>query len=358
MPGLVALGGFDAKGPACFLLDIDGRRLLLDLGEGPDAGRRPDLDGMGPVDAVLISHGHGDHVGALDLACGLGRPPIHATAPVRALAADPRLREAYDLPRDGTVAGIRVETGRASHAPGAVWMRIGGAEGLLYSGDFAASSRLFPADPMLPAKVAVLDCSYGVLTEALGTQTAALLEAIGSGPCLLPAPPAGRGLELALACLDAGLTVRLCDQTRRTAQVIQGSCGWLGPCGVSALEQLLSGSGPLDPQGPLEGVMIAAGPNCGSGAAQILGPRAIAVGVPVILTGHLAQGSPAAAWVAQGRARRMGWNVHPDRPTLSRALVQVGPEQALAVFAPPDKRHAVAAAFPGIRWSDDGRMAW
>ncbi|MBB1492149.1 MULTISPECIES: MBL fold metallo-hydrolase [unclassified Paracoccus (in: a-proteobacteria)] len=358
MSELRALGGFDAKGPACFLLDIGGRRLLLDLGRGPDAGRCPDLDGVGPVDAVLISHGHGDHTGALGMAERLGCPPIHATAPVRALAPDPHLQDARDLPRDGMVAGVRVESGRAGHAPGAVWIRIGGTEGMLYSGDFAAPSRLFPADPMPLATVAVLDCSYGLRAETLDAQLPALLDVIGRGPCLLPAPADGRGPELALACLEAGLTVRFCDQTCRTAQTLQGFGDWLGPSGAKALERLLHHGLPLDPQGPLDGIMIAAGPNCGSGAARILGPRAIAAGVPVIFTGHLAQGSPAEGWVADGCARRMGWNVHPDRATLSAALAQVRPAQALAAFALPESRHAVAAAFPGIRWTGNGRIAW
>lgn len=358
MPRLAALGGFDSKGPACFLLEIGGRRLLLDLGEGPDGARRPDLNGVGRVDAVLISHGHGDHVGALELAEQLGNPPIHATAPVRALATDPRLRDARDLPREGVVAGLRVETGRAAHAPGAVWMRIGGAEGLLYSGDFSASSRLFQADPMPQAAVAVLDCSYGVLAEGLEAQASALLDAIGPGPCLLPAPAAGRGLEIALACLDAGLTVKLCDRTRQTARVLHQFGDWLVPHGAQTAARLLAQGGPLDPDEPLDGVMIAAGPNCGSGAAQVLGPRAMAAGVPVIFTGHLAQGSPAAGWVAQGLARRMGWNVHPDRVALTRALEQVRPAQALAAFAPPDRRRAVAAAFPGVLWSVDGCLSW
>lgn len=358
MPKLTALGGFDAKGPACFLLEMNGRRLLLDLGQGPDDDRRPQLSGEEVVDAVLISHGHGDHTGALDMADRLGNPVIHATAPVRALASDPRLRNACDLPGRGEVAGVRVEAGASGHAPGAVWIRIGGPEGLLYSGDFAATSRLFRLEPMPAAQVAVFDCSYGVQAEALESQRKALLQAISTGPCLLPAPPDGRGLELALACLDAGLPVRLCHQTRQTAQVLLGHDAWLAPLGVEALERLLAQCGSLDPQGPLEGIMVAAGPNCESGATRILGPRAIAEGVPVIPTGHLAQGSPAAAWVAQGVAHRMGWNVHPDLETLEGALQQVRSSQALAAFAPPVQRHAVAAAFPRTRWTIDGHITW
>lgn len=60
MRRLTALSGFDRKGPAAFFAQIDGHRLLLDLGEGPDEARRPDIVGLGPVDAILLSHGHPD----------------------------------------------------------------------------------------------------------------------------------------------------------------------------------------------------------------------------------------------------------------------------------------------------------
>jgi hypothetical protein len=45
--GVRIVSGRDEKGPACILVEAAGRRLLLDLGYGP-----------GPVDAVLLSHGH------------------------------------------------------------------------------------------------------------------------------------------------------------------------------------------------------------------------------------------------------------------------------------------------------------
>ncbi|WP_444666639.1 MBL fold metallo-hydrolase [Cereibacter changlensis] len=74
MPRLLALSGFDGKGPACFVLEIEGRRLMLDLGKGPDAGRLPDLSGAGRIDALILSHGHADHTGALPLRDRLGLP--------------------------------------------------------------------------------------------------------------------------------------------------------------------------------------------------------------------------------------------------------------------------------------------
>jgi hypothetical protein len=38
-----AISGFACKGPAAFLIETTGRRLLLDLGGGPDRGRQPDF---------------------------------------------------------------------------------------------------------------------------------------------------------------------------------------------------------------------------------------------------------------------------------------------------------------------------
>ena len=57
------ISGVGAKGPACFLLEVAGKRLMLDLGEGPPPGLFPNVDDIGPIDALVLSHGHRDHVG-------------------------------------------------------------------------------------------------------------------------------------------------------------------------------------------------------------------------------------------------------------------------------------------------------
>src|ERR1700685_589538 len=112
------LPGGGAKGPACFLLEAAGLRLMLDLGEGPPPGLFPKVDDIGPIDALLLSHGHRADVGGLSLFPKLGNPPVYATEIV--LRALPKGISGQPLPvrGRGDVRGIVVETGRTGRAPG------------------------------------------------------------------------------------------------------------------------------------------------------------------------------------------------------------------------------------------------
>src|SRR5580658_7148809 len=104
------ISGVGAKGPACFLVEAAGLRLMLDLGEGPPPGLFPAVDAIGPIDALVLSHGHRDHIGGLALLSKLGNPPVYATDIV--LRTLPRSIAARPLPVHGRghVLGIAVET--------------------------------------------------------------------------------------------------------------------------------------------------------------------------------------------------------------------------------------------------------
>lgn len=89
-------GGLDV-GRSCFLLTLGHRKVLLDCGAHPgfaDTARRfPDLASLPSLDAVLITHFHLDHAGALPFLraviskSGHRHPPVVMTAPTRQLSS-------------------------------------------------------------------------------------------------------------------------------------------------------------------------------------------------------------------------------------------------------------------------------
>ena len=123
-PLLRLISGVGRKGPACFAIEARGKRLVLDLGEGPPPGHLPDVAAIAPADALVLSHGHKDHIGGLSLLAKLGNPPVYATGVVG--GALPNGLTARTLPVRGIseVLGITVETGRNGHAPGGVWLNF------------------------------------------------------------------------------------------------------------------------------------------------------------------------------------------------------------------------------------------
>lgn len=341
---LTALSGVGVKGPACFLLETAGGRLLLDLGKGPDGEALPDVTGVGAVDGVIFSHGHVDHTGGVGLLAYLGHPPLFATAPTRALARDPRISEAGEFP--ARIAGVAVETGPSGHAPGAVWTRFGGRAGLVYTGDMSQESLLFACTPPPPAEVLLFDASYGPADEPLDRQREALLAIAAGGPLLLPAPAGGRGIEMALAFLEAGFPVAICPAHREVAERMCGqSPHWLTPGGMARLSRLVAEAAVLTPETPARGVMIGAGPNAERGVTECLVPRLLAEGsARVIYTGHVAEGTPAADQVAAGQAAFRRWNVHPTLTGIRALIAAVRPRIAIAAFCSTERAAALATA--------------
>src|SRR5262252_5759130 len=102
------ISGVGKKGPACFAIEAQGKRFVLDLGEGPPPGCLPDIAAVAPADALILSHGHRDHIGGLSLLPKLGNPPVYATEIV--LRALPKDIVARPLPVRGRaeVLGITV----------------------------------------------------------------------------------------------------------------------------------------------------------------------------------------------------------------------------------------------------------
>jgi hypothetical protein len=330
---LTSVSGLGGKTPACFLVEIDGKRLLLDLGEGPDVGVRPDLAGIGRVDAVLLSHAHVDHTGALDALPELGNPPVYASAVTGRLIG----RAVELLPLQGAVEvmGLPVQTGRSGHAPGGIWMRIDVDGGLLYMGDHSAESGLYAYDVPPPSRLAIIDASYGDYDVPIADGLAKLKAAALAGPVLLPCPAGGRGPEMALALADIA-PIALCPSNAAIVGLLLGDgSDCLRPGAAERLFKMdftILGAGT-----PATGVMIAAKPNATGGVAGALVKRWQEEGPAILFTGYLGKGTPAEELTKSGRAGFERWNVHPPLSDLKALVRDLAPEVVVPAFG--DQRH-------------------
>lgn len=161
MPALeiVPLGGLGEFGRNLLWLRCDGSSLLIDVGVSFPDETFPGVDRIAPdmtalsgerIDAVLLTHGHEDHIGALPLLREWCSAPVYGFPFTLALARR-RLEEA-EVPLRGLIEAPERETLRAgafafrffrvSHSvpdSAAVFVEAGGWR-LLHSGDFKLDS--------------------------------------------------------------------------------------------------------------------------------------------------------------------------------------------------------------------------
>jgi len=139
-------------GHATVLLEVDGVRILTDpflrdrLGPLERHGPTPDADEIGPVDVVLISHGHPDHLDRRSLEAVKGNATVVVPRRLGAMVRRWLGSEVVEL-RAGEnrdVRGVQVEAVRAKHwiSPGApraqpLGFLIGGGTCVWFAGDTA-----------------------------------------------------------------------------------------------------------------------------------------------------------------------------------------------------------------------------
>lgn len=356
-PAVHPVSGCGAKGPACFVVETGGARLMLDLGYGPQPGLWPDVDAVGHVDALLLSHGHADHAGGLKLRPKIGNPPVWATATVaRGLPPDIK---AHPLPLQGVtdVLGVPVRTGRSGHAPGGVWLQLGVGDGLLYMGDNCSESALYAWDAPPPSATVIVDASYGDYDLPLAKCQARLAPFIDAGALLLPVPENGRGPEIALHLHDSGRPLPQLGAVMRNAlERLAGiDRGCLREGVADRLAAIAATAPPLN--GPRDVMLVSRADGLSGDAARLLAEWESGSEPAIVFTGYLPPGTPAQKLTDSGRARYLRWNVHPRLSDNAALVKAAGAHNVLPAFG--DARHLAAwqRAFAPARVITEGRVA-
>ncbi|XWX05665.1 MBL fold metallo-hydrolase (plasmid) [Aggregatilineales bacterium SYSU G02658] len=243
------LGGADEVGASCTLVEIAGKRLLVDAGirinprpqRDIESSQLPDLScitQLGGIDYVLVTHAHTDHTGALPLVLtAYPSVPVLMTRPtealVRVLQQDAQrimsshYEEEGELPLYDEVAvehlmqavqiveynrqvrlgeGLGVTFHVSGHIAGAAMLVIDSVEGtLVMSGDVSKSPQRTVNSvrvPRLKADVLVLESTYGGRLHAnREAEERRLIESLKrvierGGRVLIPAFALGRAQEI------------------------------------------------------------------------------------------------------------------------------------------------------------------
>ncbi|AGB15186.1 putative exonuclease of the beta-lactamase fold involved in RNA processing [Halovivax ruber XH-70] len=233
------LGGAHEIGRSAILVDD---RLLLDY--GMDSGDPPQFPIREPdPEAVVVSHGHLDHVGSLpSLLSGDARPPVHWTPPTRDLAlllardtlnlhggtydcpftaaevarltqvSEPHgYREPFPVLGGADAGGYDVTFYDAGHVPGSAHVLVDDGETrLLYSGDFnTEDQQLLAGSTARPdADAVIVESTYADTTRPPRADIeAAFVESLRTtlwegGTVVVPAFAIGRTQEVLAICAD------------------------------------------------------------------------------------------------------------------------------------------------------------
>ena len=250
------IGGADEVGASSILIEMSGRRILVDCGIRPSPKTRFGLAGDqlgdlsllergGGLDAILVTHAHTDHTGALELVVErFPHIPVYATEPTialtRVLHADSRrimqtrLEEEGELPIFDDVAvnrlmasfepvaflsrvslgvGLTASFFPAGHIAGAAMILLESDEGsVLISGDVSFSPQRTVNGAKLPniePDVLVLESTYGGRMHAnRQVQELRMIETVrqvtgAGGKVLIPAFALGRAQEVLLILSEA-----------------------------------------------------------------------------------------------------------------------------------------------------------
>jgi phosphoribosyl 1,2-cyclic phosphodiesterase len=366
------LGGFGEKGRTCVGVRRPTGRVLFDLGIKVGAAGvdyYPVLQGpLDDIEAVLISHAHEDHIGALSWLLSKGfRGRILMTAETKAEApatlagyADPDDLRRHPLPVDAVelfepgdtlrIGGLEISTGRSGHVVGGVWFAIeDGARKVVYCADVVPESAVFVMDPIPACDLLIFDASYGADPVPGGERAGAIAQWIAAHPqgCLLPTPLSGRSLEL-IAALAIPFAIPAGMRSALEAQIEAGPA--LLPGIADMLRRRLATASDWREGDPLPDRPLLCHDGMGqAGPSATLLPLASSARYPVLLTGHLPANSPGERLHLE---RKADWIRMPTHPTLAGNVgiwAGAGRPTAIGHSCPPPDLEELKPHIPALR---------
>jgi glyoxylase-like metal-dependent hydrolase (beta-lactamase superfamily II) len=367
---LVLHGGFGEKGRTCVGVEAGDYRMLIDAGVKTSAQGRDDyypavsVAQLRDTDAIVVTHGHEDHAGALgwllangftgrmlmtgptqrdadDALGGYASPADHAR--VRAAAIE-------HVRFDAVLAlgPLRVALGRSGHIAGGVWCVVDdGRARFAFCGDVVPASPVFRMDPIPRCDVIALDASYAdddVPASARAAQIAHWVAAHPGG-CVLPTPLYGRSAEL-LAIVPGAIA--LAPGMRAALQAQLDDADWLLPGAPDRLRAGLAHATDWHPEAPLPAAALICHDGMGmAGPARDILARASQQRHPTLFTGHVPAGSAGAVMLADACA---DWIRLPTHPTLSENVALAAASRVvLGHSCDPDALVRLAEHVPALR---------
>lgn len=364
-------GGVGEKGRTCIGVEHGTARLLLDVGVDTSAAKGPGHypaitpDMLAATDAIIVSHAHEDHVGALGwcLANGFSGGILmtaEAAAETEATLAAYATPEERALVRAALVeiiapgkpfeiGSITVATGRSGHVVGGVWCHLtAGGRRLGYCGDVVPASPVFAMDEMPPCDLLLIDASYGEDRVPAAERGVAVTRWLAAHPqgAVLPTPLTGRSVEL-IALIETPLAIHPSMRGPLAQQV--AAAGWLVPGIAETLWRKLA-TAMLWREGeslPRAALLCHDGMGLSGPSAAALA-QARAERHPVLLTGHLPKGSPGALMLAAGEAQWLRFPTHPTLGENATLAAASGAARVLAHSCDLATARALAAAIPDL----------
>ncbi len=287
---LSSLGGSGENGRNCYLIEMTDGYVLLDCGVKREivdgqVGFYPDLTDeiVSGIKAVFLSHCHEDHVAGLPLLYQMGyrgkvygsRETIkealgfvkkwmgyveknHGALPFEPEMADRiefaaledaawksascadcltadtdnRINQGFRIPE---IPDVQIMTGRSGHVLGGVWyiFTMKGKK-ILYTGDMCKDPATLAWDCPSECDAAIMNAAYAGKQIDQKEQYQKLLQAVKtcvvrSGKVMLPVPPKGRGIDIAMFLADnlPGAKLFVEDVVIKSMKELAGKHEWI-----------------------------------------------------------------------------------------------------------------------------------